>query len=469
MSRANPSRHGVSPARAAALAALSELRLGRHAAGESVEHLFTAGPLSERDRHLAVELVMGALRHRQTLAAVFGAFAVNGWKRIKPELQQILLLGGYQLLWLDGIPAFAAVDEAVAQAKGEGGSRPGQFVNALLRSLQREIEQRRVPAAEADAVRAIPIDPWQYCQFRRVVLPDPHRHPIDHLAAATSQPNWLVKRWCEAFGLERTREVCLAGLCRPPIVLRPNRLRTTAEALADRLREEAGSAEPAPSGDVVVVSHWGPLSSTGAFLEGWFQPQDRTAMGVVQAMAPASGQRVVDLCAGPGTKTTQMAELMNNTGVILASDKDDSRLVPVRENGVRLGLSIIDTVLPGDLEAAARALGPIDWILVDAPCSNTGVLARRPEARYRISMRALQSLSALQFQLLDFAARLATPESRIAYSTCSLEIEEDEALVTRFLERRPDWRLERSARILPRAGAAPTDYHDGGYWAILAR
>lgn len=469
MKNASPSKHGISPARSAALAVLTELRFGRHAAGESVESLLAGQSLSERDRHLAVELVMGVLRHRQTLAAVFGTFAVNGWKRIKPGLQQILLLGGYQLVWLDSVPAFAAVDEAVAQAKREGGPRAGQFVNALLRQLQREIEQRRIPAERADPARAIPVDPWQCCQFHRAILPDLQHHPIDHLAAATSQPNWLVKRWFETFGMERTREVCLAGLCRPPIVLRPNRLRTTAEALAQRLREEAPEVEPVLSGPVVVANHWGPLSKTGAFLEGWFQPQDRTAMGVVQAIAPSAGQKIIDLCAGPGTKTTQMAELMGNEGAILASDKDDGRLAPIRENCARLRLTIIRTVLPDQIEEAMRSLEPVDWILVDAPCSNTGVLARRPEARYRISGQSLQSLSALQLDLLERAAQLASPATRIAYSTCSMEIEEDEALVAQFMERHPEWRLDRSARTLPSAGATPIDYHDGGYWAILAR
>ena len=357
MKNTTSSNHGVSPARAAALAVLAELRLGRHAAGESVESLLAGRPLSDRDRHLAVELVMGVLRHRQTLAAVFGTFAVNGWKRIKPGLQQILLLGGYQLIWLDSVPAFAAVDEAVAQAKHEGGPRAGQFVNALLRQLQREIEQRRVPTQQADPLRSIPVDPWHCCQFNRAMLPNPEQHPIDHLAAATSQPNWLVKRWFETFGMEHAREVCLAGLCRPPIILRPNHLRTTAEGLAQRLHEEAPEVEPVLSDQVVVISHWGALSKTGAFLEGWFQPQDRTAMSVVAAMAPEPGQHVIDLCAGPGTKTTQMAELMGNRGTILASDKDDSRLAPVRENCDRLGLTIVRTMLPETIDEAARSLG----------------------------------------------------------------------------------------------------------------
>lgn len=412
---------------------------------------------------------MGVLRHRQTLAAVFGTFASNGWKRIKPPLQQILLLGGYQLIWLDGIPAFAAVDEAVTQARQEGGTRASQFVNALLRQLQREIEHRRIPAPQADPTRSFPVNAWQCCQFHHPILPDPQRHPIDYLAAATSQPHWLVKRWFESFGKERSREICLAGLCRPPIVLRPNRLRTTAQALAHRLREEAPAVEPVPSDDVVVVSHWGPLSKTGAFLEGWFQPQDRTAMRVVEAMAPAPGQTIIDLCAGLGTKTTQMAERMHNEGVILASDKDDSRLSAVRENCGRLGVTIVRTVPPDRIQKAAQSLRRIDWILLDAPCSNTGVLARRPEARYRVSEPSLRSLTSLQLELLACSVQLASPDTQIAYSTCSLEIEENEALVTRFLENRPEWRLQRSTRVLPSAGATPIDYHDGGYWAILGR
>ncbi len=456
-------------ARRAALAVLADLREGRRTSRASLESLIDGGRLPPGERGLATELVLGVVRHRLTLARVIGGLAAHGWQRINRRLQHILQLGAYQLIWLDGIPPFAAVAEAVEQAKAEGGVRAGRFVNAVLRQLQREIEQRRVPAGQCDPRRAIPVDAAWCCQFSREVLPDPDHQPIDYLAAATSHPDWLVARWIGAFGPAVARQVCMAGICRPTTVLRPNGLRTDAAQLVAGLHGEGIEAQLHTDEGVVTVAPGVPLVQTRAFAEGLFQTQDRTAMDVVRAMAPEPGQVVVDLCAGPGTKTTHVAELMRDTGCVLASDKDGERLAQVEENCGRLGLTCVRTVMPERLEQAVRELERVDWILVDAPCSNTGVLARRPEARYRASRRSLEALANLQSALLDRARRLAGPHSRIIYSTCSLEAEENEEVVQRFIDRQDAWRVVDSRRTFPDPGTAPGTWRDGGYWARLAR
>ncbi len=456
-------------ARQAALAVLADLREGRRTSRESLETLIEGGRLPPGERGLAAELVLGVVRHRLPLARVIGGLAAHGWQRINHRLQHILQLGAYQLIWLDGIPAFAAVAEAVDQAKAEGGVRAGRFVNAVLRQLQREIEQRRVPIGQSDPRRAIPVDADQCCQFSREVLPDPREQPVDYWAAATSHPDWLVARWVAAFGLPTARQICLAGICRPTTALRPNPLRTNATDLAARMLEDGVKTQLHAEEGVVTVDPGVPLARTKAFAEGLFQAQDRTAMAVVRAMDPQPGQVVLDLCAGPGTKTTQLAELMRDTGLILASDKDAQRLVQVSENSGRLGLTCVRTAMPTEIEQAVRNMDRLDWILVDAPCSNTGVLARRPEARYRVGRRGLEELSRLQLDLLSRAHRLAGPQTRIMYSTCSLELEEDEHVVERFLARHDAWKLIDSRRTFPDPGLQPGSWHDGGYWAHLAR
>ena len=457
-------------ARQAALGILSQWRPGplRHA--RSVEDLLDQQALPARERGLLHELVLGVVRHWLPLKHLLVVISGRKWKDIHPRLQPILLLGAYQLIWLDGIPPFAAVSEAVGQAKCEAGPPAGRFVNAVLRQLVRQIEHRRIEPARCDPARAIPVDLSACCQFRTAVLPDPAHQPIEHLALATSHPVWLVARWASSFGLDTARQVCLAGMCRPAMILRPNPLRTDLFRLADSLRAEGIETQPdESSGALVVISHTVQLARTAAFAAGLFQVQDRTAMDVVQAMNPQPGQTIVDLCAGPGTKTTQMAEMTKDRGRILASDKDDERLAPVRENCGRLGLTAVQTVPPRQRETVFGSLERIDWILVDAPCSNTGVLARRPEARYRASRQSLKSLATLQIELLAEADRFAGPHTRLAYSTCSLETEENEGLAARFAQEHPRWRLTASRRTFPQAGPEPGQWFDGGFWAIWQR
>lgn len=471
-STASPHRTESSPARPAALRVLADLRTGRKTERMAIDALLDRIDLAPRDRALAMELILGVARHRLTLSRILGTVAARGIKRINWHLQHILMLGAYQLIWLDGIPAFAAVDQAVRQAKQHGGPKAGRFVNGILRQLQRDIVELRHPREGADPTRLIPIDATTGCLMSRPVLPDPKDNLTDYLAAATSHPDWLVARWRSQFGPKRTAELCASGGCRPPLVLRPNRLRTAPAELAATLREEGFEPQLIEPDGLVVLTGGSALPQTEPYRAGWFQLQDRTAWSVGQAINPQAGQTILDLCAGVGTKATHLAELMDNRGQIIASDKNASRLRLLRTNAQRLGINIIQTVSPGELESCCRELPTIDWILVDVPCSNTGVLARRPEARYRLNARALSELTAVQRSLLNHAARLARRETRIVYSTCSVESDENETLVTRFLQGKgtsTGWSLQGAHRTWPAPQPTASGWHDGGYWAILAR
>ena len=463
--------HPVSSARAVALRVLGDLREGRRTARQSIDALLAEYPLEPQDLALAHELVMGVVRHRLTLARIVGAFATHGWKRINHRLQSILLLAVYQIVWLDHIPAFAAVNEAVEQAKAEGGGGAARFVNGLLRQLLREIVERRVPRADASPPHAVPVNRQQSCQFARAILPDPAQKPAEHLADATSHPVWLVQRWMEAFGKAATEQICLTGMSEPPLIVRPNTLRTTAAGLVGTLRKEGFRAERSSDDHAVhVEGERSPIRSE-AFARGLFQPQDRTSMEPVLRGMPglAPGQTVIDYCAGLGTKATQMAELMRDTGRVLACEVEEPKLATIRTNAERLGIRIVETCLTSEAPARVASLGEVDWILVDVPCSNTGVLARRPEARYRLNVPALLSLAKLQLSILESAAALAGPTTRLVYSTCSIDLEENAQVVTRFLQAHPEWRLADSGFTLPDSGRAPIEWRDGGYWARLER
>ncbi len=471
MKQGPENQHALRPldARTAAVFILDQVWPNGLAGRELMDRWLRQNRLPEREYDLTLELVMGVIRHRLTLSRLLGTFTERGWKRVDRRLQQILLLGAYQIIWLDGIPSFAAVNEAVKLAKERTGVRGGSFVNAVLRQLIRQIENRRILSTQCEPARSVPVDGQFSCQFKQEILPDPTYQPIEHLAYATSHPLALVHRWVLVFGMERTQEICRAGLCRPPLFLRPNRLRTDAPQLVDRLKSEGYEVCLTGEGDMVVLLGGPPMMRSTAFVEGWFQPQDPTAMLPVRHMNLRSGQVVVDLCAGLGTKATFMAETMGDQGVIIASDRDDAKLAALQDNARRLGLTSICPTPLSDLSGVVKKQDRVDWILVDAPCGNSGVFARRPEARYRIDDQLMTHLTRIQLELLMRADSLAMEHTRLMYSTCSIEPAENEHVVTRFVQEKRQWRLRNSGRTWPRGTSDPADWRDGGFWASLVR
>ncbi|MEP0842550.1 MAG: hypothetical protein HRF43_07545, partial [Phycisphaerae bacterium] len=236
MSPRSPASSRPISARDLALRTLADLREGRRTARGAIDELLEPAGLPPPEIALATELVMGVVRHRLTLAKVLGAYAVHGWQRVNRQIQHILMLGAYQLIWLDGIPPFAAVHEAVNQARAVGGERAARFVNALLRQLLRDVEHPRLAESQSDPRRAIPVGDGQCCQLHRPVFTDPAVNPVAWLAEISSHPTWLVGRWLHHFGRPAAETICRYGMSRPVTFLRPNHLRTDAVSLAARLK-----------------------------------------------------------------------------------------------------------------------------------------------------------------------------------------------------------------------------------------
>jgi 16S rRNA (cytosine967-C5)-methyltransferase len=458
-------------ARDVALCVLADARAGRQTAKRSLDDLISRYRIVSEDVALATELVWGVLRHRLTLTAVLEYVIAAKWRRLSRTLQHILLIGAYQLIWLDGVPDFAAINEAVEQAKREGGRRAGGFVNGVLRTLQRLIVERDARGRPDHPMRCIVTGRDRYCRLAEAVFADPEDEAVAYLSAATSHPPQLVRRWINAFGDMTTRTICHADMLSPPIVLRVNRLRATAADAAERLGSDGCFADVVGEHALVVR---GPASfravlQSGAFRDGCVQPQDITSQAPVEALELAPGQIVLDLCAGRGTKATQAAECMRDRGRVIATDIDPHKLTAMHENARRLGIRCITIVEPGALRAELETVAHLDAVLVDAPCSNTGVLARRPDARYRFSARQLTALVEIQRGLLHEAAAMARDKTKLCYATCSIEREENEGVVEAFCREHGDWRLVASHRTFPSAGDELPAWRDGGYWAILQR
>jgi len=410
-------------------------------AGEFVEHRLESDPgfrgLASPDRRLSQELVYGVLRQQSALDWLITK-RTDG-RAQKPELQTLLRLGLYQLFWLDRIPPHAAVHETVEMARQAGYVSQSGFVNAVLRGCERDRARIRLDLATLREV-------------------DP--------AVGWSHPAWLVDRWRKRFGEQGLLKLLEWDNTPPPTFVRVNRLRTSAAELESRWQLEGVTARPVvhpwlTDGEAYVLESHPSLATLPSFVEGGFYVQDPGTLASVVDLDPQPGETVLDCCAAPGGKTTYIAQRMGNVGRVVAQDTSPERLRLVEENAARLGCTCVEPASGLDVPGEP---GSFDRVLVDAPCSNTGVLRRRLELRWRLRSEELPRLAQVQSGILLRAAGWVRPGGVLAYSTCSLEPEENEGVVEKFLAATPDFTL-RSSRAL-----TPVEHGvDGAYVAVLVR
>ena len=467
-----------------------------------------AGPILDKllhktdQRQRATDLVFGTIRNRFAIDTVIAKLARCPVERIPAKLLNILRIGTYELIYSSETAEYSIVNEAAENAKAVAGRRQIGFVNAVLRQIARLITNRQSTLTPTNVTRTLPQTPTTGCEFAIPFLPDHQDFPADYLAVAFSLPKWLVADWLTEFGFANTWQICLASNRRPGIYIRPNSLKTTAQKLAEKLREAdidveiAPDVTPAQAGvqKAVTVENHSRMDSRfrgndtatmslikiksprdvtqlPGFAEGEFTVQDISSAQAVRFLKPKPHWRILDLCAAPGTKTTQLAEATADSAKIIATDIDAERLKLVGENISRLGIKNVRTIPYGQLLNSkfkilhsTFAIDSFDCVLLDVPCSNTGVLARRIEVRYRIKQNAIKQLVELQSQLLSAAAESIKRKGKICYSTCSIQKDENSALVKNFLQQNPDFKLEFENLILP---SAEQFDHDGGYVAIL--
>jgi 16S rRNA (cytosine967-C5)-methyltransferase len=435
-----------------------------------LQELFVSDAVYARDRALAMELVMGCLRNESLIERIVEHGLRSPRSRLSREMMTLLKLGVLQLIWLDGTPGYAAVNSTVDLAKEVAGKGAASLVNGLLRNVQRSIVGRSsIECRTQPSRRRVLLDQERVCELNFDVLCDPGSDPVAYWASATSTDIWLVRRWRDA-GLPYER-ICMAGIRKPAICLRPNLLKTDAEGLAARLVQEGCKATVSDDGLGVYLHSGRSVTRTSAFREGYCQPQDLTAIRTVdQWLAPRADERVLDLCAVPGAKTTAIAERMKNTGRVVAVDIKDQELDKIQTNCNRLGITNVETVARSKFGTAGSCLESFDRVLVDAPCTNTGVLARRPEAKRsgRTTDVRLAALHSRQVALLVEAFNAVKIGGIVVYSTCSLEQEENENVVRAATSTADKQVTLVDARLmLPCSSAA--DWRDGGFAARFRR
>lgn len=417
-----------------------------------------------KEKQRASDLVFGTIRNRPAIDMIISGLSDCPVERMPAKLLNIIRIGAYELIYCPRTGEHAIVNEAVEIAKVSAGKKQFGFVNAVLRQIARHIKNRSIPLTGADAQRTLPQTISSGCQFDVTILPQPEKSPADYFCAAFSLPKWLVESWLAEFGIEKTRQICFASNRRPSIYIRPNTLKTTIQGLAEKFRQVNIDFEIAAERSMIKVNGPAAVAELPGFAEGLFSIQDITASQPVRIFKPHSDQIILDLCAAPGTKTTQLAELTNDEAKIIATDIDSRRLEKVRENTDRLGIKSVRIVPFEELRQRADQTDLFDAVLLDVPCSNTGVLAKRPEARFRISPEAIAELTEIQNRLLETAAGLIKPSGKICYSTCSIQNAENSGLVKKFLWGKNNLKFESEFLTLPSAEGFDCD---GGYAAVI--
>jgi 16S rRNA (cytosine967-C5)-methyltransferase len=367
-----------------------------------------------RDRALVTALVHGVSRWRARLDAEIQQHFRHHFDEAQPFVKNVLRGAVYQMLFMDRIPAYAAVDEAVEMIQLRFGNNFSRLSNGVLRNIQRAPMEWPPVAAIVD------------------------KKELKTLAQMFSHPEWLLKRWIEQFGWEETAALAEANNRIPPITVRAVRPEENLKPWLKQMKARDVKPEPVEHApNFYRLPHLDDVTSLPGFEEGWFTVQDPSAGLVAPLAAPQEGERAIDLCAAPGGKALHLAEMMGS-GRVVAVDFNPYRLAMVAEAAQRLQSSIHVVVS----DARVFAAKPVDVVVVDAPCSGLGVLSRRSDLRWRRRAKDVTDLAELQKEILTNAADLVKGGGRLIYSTCSIDPEENEKVVEWFLEHHQEYRLQ---------------------------
>ncbi|RLB03194.1 MAG: 16S rRNA (cytosine(967)-C(5))-methyltransferase RsmB [Deltaproteobacteria bacterium] len=381
--------------------------------------------LDPRDKGLITELVFGVLRWQGRLDSIISRFSSVKLKKINPVVRIILRTAIYQILFLDKIPARAAVNEAVKLARESQPDYVVRFVNAVLRKVSDNIES-----------------------LKKV---DETNLTASGIAEIYSHPKWIVDAWVKELGTEETAELCRANNKTPPTSIRVNTLLTTSENLAEELRRAGIEVQPckyAPDALEVKKGHFN-LQRLEAYEKGLFQIQDEASQLVAHILTPRPEERILDACAGFGGKTSIFAQLMENSGEIMAVDLSPWKVAALEENLERLKIGIVGTLQTDVRKLNEMNIKPFDRIFLDAPCSGLGVLRRKPDIKWKRRPGDVYRLSLLQRDLLDSLASLLRVGGVLVYATCTLLNIENSEVIESFLQNHPEFCIEPISDTIP--------------------
>lgn len=430
--------------RDAALEVLLEVNKNQAYSNLLVSRKIKEYKLEGPDRGLMTELAYGTLQHQTKLDFLLAPFVkgkMETWVRI------LLRLSIYQLVFLDRIPEHAVVNEAVVISKKRGHKGISGLVNGVLRSFLREGPRSTESITD----------------------------PLKRLAVETSHPEWLLQDWIDRYGFDKTREIAEQNNTAPPQTVRVNTVKITRDEAISTLEQEGFGVRKGIVDECLHVSGK-PAASSELFKTGLLTIQDESSMLPAHALQLEEGLHVLDMCAAPGGKTTHIAQLMRDTGAVLALDLHQHKVKLIQENADRLGLTSIEPVVGDARQASELVEGKLfDRILIDAPCSGYGVIRRKPDMKYTKQPTDAARLAEIQSAILEEAYKLLKPGGTIVYSTCTIEPTENQQVVHAFLSHHSDMEtidLPKVLQELPHLSEGPgiqiLPYADGDGFYLAA-
>ncbi|ASK63546.1 16S rRNA (cytosine(967)-C(5))-methyltransferase [Virgibacillus phasianinus] len=381
-----------------------------------IDHEIKSHRIPERDAGLLTEMVYGTLQRKLTLDYYLEPYLSTG-KKIKPWVRMLLRMSVYQMAYLDKVPDHAIIHEAVEIAKQRGHRGIAALVNGVLRNIQRK------GLTETSNIHEM----------------------SKRISIETSHPEWLVNRWIDMYGIETTKQMCEANLTRKGTSVRVQPMKISRDGAISRLQEQGFDVQESAFSAQGIVITKGNILKTDLFKEGYVTVQDQSSMLVGEILDLKSNMTVLDACSAPGGKVTHIAEKMNDTGKIYAYDLHVKKAKSIMDKAKNLDLTIIDAK-----QNDARKLqdvhkeGSFDRILIDAPCSGLGVIRGKPEIKYNKQATDIKKLAQIQFDILHEVAPLLKQNGRLMYTTCTVDKEENNRVVTRFLASHPEYTVDQA-------------------------
>ena len=371
--------------------------------------------LSAEDAALATAITYGVLQNMGLIDHYISHYSSIKLNKIMPQVLDALRCGIYQIVFMDKIPTFAAVNETVALVKKHANPHAAAFANAVLRKIASNKED--LPSVSST-------------------------DPIKYLSTRYSHPLWLVSKLAQQFGYTETENILSANNTDAPIYIRVNTLKTTTEQLESNLAAQGVQSFPFEGMPNTLLCKTSiPLYQTNAFKSGLFYIQDLASQLAVSLLAPQAGECLIDMCSAPGGKSITAAQMMNNKGNVLSFDIHQHKINIIQQNACKYGIDIIHSSVSDSTVANSELINTADRVICDVPCSGFGIIRKKPDVRYK-EEESIRSLPDIQYQILTNAASYVKKGGRLVYSTCTIIQEENTQIIDRFLKENPNFALK---------------------------
>ena len=375
--------------------------------------------IEQRDIGFISEIVYGTISWRLTIDEVIKKYSNMKMKKISPWILNILRMSIYQILFLDKVPKSAAVNEGVELAKRYGHKASSNFVNAILRK----------------------VDKKDYEAFFEI------KDDIERISKTNSMPTWIIEELLKQNAIEKVEQICQASNLKPKLYIRINTLRTDKQTLIKEFEKEGIKVKDEGTEDFLLIEGAKNIESLKAFQEGKFTIQDKAAGLIPRILNPKPNEKVLDSCSSPGGKTTYMAELMGNHGKIKAWDLHEHRVRLVDKAADRLGITIIETEVKDATKYEEKYCEYFDKILLDVPCLGIGVLKRKPDIKWKRKKEDIKEIVKIQEEILENCSKYLKKGGELVYSTCSILGEENEEIIHKFITNHEKFEIEKKLQI----------------------